>query len=232
VTPRSPSSKGAASPAEPTFTAFVGYRRLTTGALRKVALAVKHAAERGVAEPLFIYDDATGGLTDVDVRGTDGEVVARLTVAASTPWDDRAPSPAHGTETRVVAVEAADHTGKPVPEPRRRGRPTLGVVGREVTLLPRHWEWLNAQPGGASVALRKLVEEARRVNVDRDRTRQEQARAFRFMSSIGGDLPGYEEIVRALFAEDRTRFDALIASWPADVAAHATRLAFSEGRSA
>src|ERR1700690_3457045 len=48
------------------------------------------------------------------------------------------------------------------PAPRGPGRPRLGVVAREVKLLPRHWDWLASQPGGASVALRKLVEEARR----------------------------------------------------------------------
>lgn len=30
-----------------------------------------------------------------------------------------------------------------------RGRPKLGVTPREVTLLPRHWDWLAHQPGGA-----------------------------------------------------------------------------------
>jgi len=111
------------------------------------------------------------------------------------------------------------------PEPRPRGRPRLGVVPREVTLLPRHWEWLAGQPGGASVALRKLVEQARRDHAGRDARRQAHERAYHFMSAIAGDLPGFEEATRALFADEATRFVELIRSWPHDVRAHATRLA-------
>ena len=99
-------------------------------------------------------------------------------------------------------------------EPRGRGRPKLGVVAREVTLLPRHWEWLNAQPGGASVALRKLVDEARRANGDRDRQRAARDAAYHFMSTMAGNLANFEEASRALFADDRRRFAGLIADWP------------------
>jgi hypothetical protein len=109
--------------------------------------------------------------------------------------------------------------------PRSPGRPKLGVVAREVTLLPRHWEWLNRQPGGASVALRKLVEDARRVNEGRDGVRRAQEVAYRFMSTIAGDLPGFEEATRALFARDRSRFGENTLSWPADVREHASKLA-------
>jgi hypothetical protein len=113
-------------------------------------------------------------------------------------------------------------------EPRGRGRPRLGVVAREVTLLPRHWDWLNSQPGGASVAIRKLVEEARRTSGDRDRTRAAQEAAYRFMSAMAGDLPGFEEAARALFAHDRRRFGDLVAGWPEDVRDHAIKLAFAD----
>jgi hypothetical protein len=111
-------------------------------------------------------------------------------------------------------------------EPRGRGRPKLGVVAREVTLLPRHWEWLAGQPGGASVALRKLVEDARRASGDKDRLRNAQERAYHFMTAIAGDFPGFEEATRALFANEPTRFDQLTRPWPADVREHAARLAF------
>ncbi len=115
----------------------------------------------------------------------------------------------------------------PVEEPASRGpgRPKLGVVGREVTLLPRHWDWLNAQPGGASVALRKLVERARKEGAEGDRVRRSQEAAFRFMTAIAGNEPGYEEATRALYARDRETFEALVASWPPDVAEYARRLA-------
>lgn len=113
-------------------------------------------------------------------------------------------------------------------EPRGRGRPRLGVVAREVTLLPRHWDWLGLQPGGASVALRKLVEEARRASGDRDRVRAAQDAAYRFISAIAGNLPGFEEASRALFAYDRRRFGDLIAGWPEDVRDYAIELAFAD----
>ena len=112
--------------------------------------------------------------------------------------------------------------------PRGPGRPRLGVIAREVTLLPRHWDWLNSQPGGASVALRKLVDEGRRTSGDRDRSRSAQEAAYRFISALAGNLPGFEEATRALFAFDRRRFCDLIASWPEDVRDYAIKLAFAD----
>lgn len=113
-------------------------------------------------------------------------------------------------------------------EPRGRGRPKLGVIAREVTLLPRHWDWLNSQPGGASVALRKLVEDARRTSGDRDRRRVAREAAYRFMSAMGGNLPGFEEASRALFADDLRGFAAQVAGWPEDIRDYATKLAFAD----
>ncbi len=111
-------------------------------------------------------------------------------------------------------------------EPRGRGRPKLGVVAREVTLLPRHWDWLAQQPGGASVALRKLVEDASRS--PKERARAAANAAYKFMHAIAGDRQGYEDALRALFAGDRAKFKAQIASWPNDIRTHAMRLAFPE----
>ncbi len=112
--------------------------------------------------------------------------------------------------------------------PRGPGRPKLGVTAREVTLLPRHWDWLNAQPGGASVTLRKLVEEARKANAGKERKREAQNAAYHFMSAMAGNLPGYEEALRALFADDRERFVSLIAGWPKDIRNHTTQLAYPD----
>ena len=109
--------------------------------------------------------------------------------------------------------------------PRRPGRPKLGVVAREVTLLPRHWDWLASQPGGASVALRKLVEQARLTNQGRDRRRRAQEAAYRFLSAMAGNEPGFEEATRALFAGKRERFDEMVEAWPEDVREHAKKLA-------
>ena len=185
------------------FTAFEGRRRLVTGTLAEVALAVKRA---GQGKPIIIFSDATGRSLDLDLRGSDDEIIARLPKAAPPP------------------VEPEPPTG----EPRGRGRPKLGVVAREVTLLPRHWEWLNARPGGASVALRKLVDEARRANGDRDRRRAARDAAYHFMSTMAGNLANFEEASRALFADDRRRFAGLIADWPTDIRDHIVKLAYSD----
>lgn len=189
--------------AAPSFTAFDGHRRLASGPLHEAALAVRRAAGGGAAGPLLVFDDATGRVVDVDLRGTEEEVVARLPLQPAAPGEPDADA-----------------------EPRRRGRPRLGVVAREVTLLPRHWDWLAAQPGGASVALRRLVEEARRGSGEADRRRAARDAAYGFMSAMAGDLPGFEEASRALFADDRQRFGALVAAWPADVRDHIVALAF------
>ena len=189
-------------------TAFVGQQRLASGALAEVALAVMTASRAAAAEPILIFDDANGRPLDLDLRGSERDIVARL------------PQPAPNPEPPAEELSA--------PEPRGRGRPRLGVVAREVTLLPRHWEWLGIQPGGASVALRKLVDEARRASGDRDRNRAAREAAYHFMSAMAGNLPGFEEASRALFADDRRQFAALIAGWPGDIRDHIVNLAFSD----
>ena len=95
--------------------------------------------------------------------------------------------------------------------PRPRGRPRLGVAAREVTLLPRHWEWLSRQPGGASAAIRRLVEEARR---GRATPAEKRDSVYRFLSHMCGDRPGYEEALRALYRGEEQRFRSLVAPWP------------------
>ena len=108
---------------------------------------------------------------------------------------------------------------------RSRGRPRLGVVAREVTLLPRHWDWLATQPGGASAAVRRLVDAARQSSVDKDRIRTAKESAYRFISAMAGNEQGFEEATRALFAGDEARFVAMSDSWPSDVREHARALA-------
>lgn len=178
-----------------TYTAFAGVDRLAAGTLADVALAAKAA---GSQDAILVFNDATGAVVDLDLRGSDAEIVARL-----------APP-------------------EPAAETRNRGRPKLGVVAREVTLLPRHWDWLAAQPGGASQALRRLVDQARRADEGRTDARLRQEAAYRVLCVLAGNLPGFEEAVRALFANDRARFAALTAAWPLDVCTHAHKLAWNE----
>lgn len=195
----------------PHFTSFDGPRRLASGSLLHNALAVKVALVTGAAGPLLIFDDSTGKTIDVDLRGSDQDLATRL-----------APAPP------PVAEPLPDDTADP-DAPRGRGRPKLGVVAREVTLLPRHWDWLAGQPGGASVALRKLVEAARRHSAGQDQTRRAQERTYHFMSTMAGNLAGFEEASRALFAGDLPRWRSLMAGWPADVQAHLLWLAQVQG---
>jgi hypothetical protein len=160
---------------------------------------VKETHDRDPDAAILIFDDRTSRQVELDLRGNVADVLARF----SAP-----PPDASANDT-----------------PRGPGRPKLGVVSREVALLPRHWEWLGRQPGGASVALRKLIDEVRRQHAGRDQRREAQEAVYRFMSAIGGDLPGFEEATRALYASDRQRFDAEIEAWPADVRSHARKLA-------
>ncbi|MBL8176073.1 MAG: DUF2239 family protein [Bryobacterales bacterium] len=124
-----------------------------------------------------------------------------------------------------IDYRAPEEVAEPAAEVRKPGRPKLGVVAREVTLLPRHWEWLGSQPGGASVALRKLVEEAGRKSEGPDRVRKAREAVYRFVTAMAGNEPGYEEALRALFAGDGDRFRMYASAWPADVRDHACGMA-------
>ena len=129
----------------------------------------------------------------------------------------------------VIDVDLRRTPVRPVADSQTKGtgRPKLGVVAREITLLPRHWEWLATQPGGASVALRKLVEHAMKANRDQDSLRRGQEATYRFVSAMAGDEPGFEEAIRALFAGREQKFNKRIRHWPADVREYARKLAAS-----
>lgn len=150
------------------------------------------AAQRLASEPsggLVLIFDPEGRQVDFDLSGGPADLAGRL----------------------APPEEAA--------APRGRGRPRLGVVPREVTLLPRHWDWLAGQPGGASVALRKLVEAARRDGEGPERIRRSREAAYRFAAAMAGDREGFEAAMRALFAGDDAAFEARLVDWPADIAA-------------
>jgi len=178
-----------------TYTAFLEGRRLASGPLHELAVAVLRAQQAQPEGHPIVFSDANGQSADLDLRGGEEAVAARYAV--------------------VSPPQAA----------RGRGRPKLGVVAREVTLLPEHWDWLAAQPGGASVTLRKLVHEARRSGGERGRTRQARDRAYNAMSTLAGDLAGFEEASRALFAGNHQRLAAQMAAWPEDVRAYLLHLA-------
>jgi hypothetical protein len=185
------------------YIAFEQDRCIGTGNLRQVARVAKHWLDRHKDASILVFDGRTSAPIDIDFRGSIDDVLARLPeTAASAASDDDA-----------------------LPAARGPGRPKLGVVAREITLLPRHWEWLAQQSGGASVALRKLVDAARRTGEDTDRVRLAREATYHFMSVMAGNKPHYEDAIRALFAGEAARFEKLIAEWPADVRDHAARLA-------
>jgi hypothetical protein len=192
----------------PAFTAFLGHRRLAAGPLAEVALRAHETTQTASTEAgaLLIFADEDGRQIDLDLHGDTSAVLSRVPI----------PDSERSHETPGLAPETTA---------RGPGRPKLGVVAREVTLLPRHWDWLAAQPGGASVALRKLVEAARKQGTEGDRARNAREAAYRFMSAIAGNLAGFEEATRALFAGDLPGFAQRMAAWPADLRDYALRLA-------
>jgi len=184
-----------------TYTAFAGDRLVVSGDLKTMILRTKEYIDNGENRPILIFEDQTGKQVDFDFRGTPDEVLARL---ASHPLF--APS----------EPQAGERSGP--------GRPKLGVICREVSLLPRHWEWLGQQPGGASAALRRLVDERRKRGNGENSARIARDAAGKFMWTMAGNLPGFEEAARALYAGDHGRLEELIRDWPEDIRKHLERL--------
>ncbi|MBK7263101.1 MAG: DUF2239 family protein [Rubrivivax sp.] len=201
--------------AQPHFSVFAADRLLASGDLRSVAQAARASLKTTPEATLLFFDDHSGEVLDIDLRGSMTDVERRLAARFG----------AGALHAEPPDVEALVEAPAEAPAPPSRGRPRLGVVAREVTLLPRHWDWLNAQPGSASVVLRRLVDEARHTHAERDRRRQSQKAAYLFMSTLAGNRPNYEEAIRALFAGDRQRLLELMSGWPEDIRNHADRLA-------
>ena len=183
-------------------TAFDGSARIAQGSYLDVAARIKDYGRRNPTASLLVFDDATGAQIDFDLRGSDAEVSDRL----------RRQFPNQAHELSQASA-------------RSPGRPKMGVEAREVTLLPRHWEWLAKQPSGASATLRRLVEEALRAGLsDKVLMQKVNERAYRFMHAMAGNYPRFEEASRALFANDAENLQRHISEWPADVCEYLLRL--------
>jgi hypothetical protein len=181
------------------YSAFDGHQLFAQGSLEEVVLEVKRRTRAAPESRILVFSDSTGKEMDFDLSGSEKEVLQRLKIYTSAePVSLASPGP---------------------------GRPRLGVVAREVSLLPRHWEWLSTQSGGASAAIRRLVEDARKNTGDRELVKKAQERAHKFMTGIAGDLPGFEEALRALYSRNRKKFKEQISAWPSDVKTHALRMA-------
>lgn len=186
------------------FIAFEGETLIADGNQLEVALRLKKQG----AEPalrrgeVLIFAGADGRQIDLHLSGSESDIERRYGAATESA------APIVGIGGKAAAAGA---------EKKTRGRPKLGVIGREVTLLPRHWAWLDTQRGGASATLRRLVDAERKASVDSDYRRASQDRANRFMSAMAGDLKGFEEATRALYAGNREGFESASASWAHDI---------------
>lgn len=181
------------------FTLFVGTSLVAAGDLRTVATAAKKATDNRTSDRLALYRESNGQVFDLDLRGSIEEVLERL--------------PHHP----VVGEDP------PPPPQKGPGRPKLGVVSKEVTLLPRHWQWLAKQRGGASAMLRRLVDEARRVESETVSRRDLQAALDRFLWDMASDFSGFEEATRSLYAVDAAAFQKHTERWPDDVRDYARK---------
>lgn len=189
-----------------TYIAFAGSRCLAHGLLSEVVSAAKHAFDQDPTQALLFFDATSSEQIDLNFQGTEEDVWSRL-------------APYIVSEATAKVAEDAVTETRPT-----LGRPKLGVIAREITLLPRHWEWLANQPSGASATIRKLVEQALRSTEGADKTRQIQESAYRFMQAIAGNEAGFEEASRALFALNLQGFQQAIAAWPVDIKHHTLRL--------
>jgi hypothetical protein len=186
-----------------TWIAFADSQCIARGAPADVATQAKSFVDAHPQTTVFMFDAESSQRIDIDLCAPLTHVLRCI------------PKP-------VAVQQAAEPQAD---APKTAGRPKLGVTAREVTLLPRHWDWLASQPGGASVSLRKLVEHAMRASKETDRVRLARESAYRFISAMAGDAAGFEEASRALFAGNDAGFRASIATWPAEVREHAVSLA-------
>lgn len=180
---------------ESNCTAFAGLKRIAQGSVAEVAIAVKKFTAKDQKATILVFDNETSAQLELDLRGDNNAIERRY----------------------QVQVGKGDEIGP--------GRPKLGVVAREITLLPRHWDWLSLQTGGASATLRKLVEDAKKKASAKDRIRQIQNVTYKFMLPMAGNLPDYENALRHLYSGDEDAFKGLIESWPKDIRDHVLELA-------
>ncbi len=180
-----------------TYTAFDGFQLLSRGSLEKIALDVKKRLKANREARILIFSDLTGRQIDLDLSGTENDVIDRL---------------------KVYAPQRQE-------EQRGAGRPRLGVVPREISLLPRHWEWLANQEGGASATIRSLIDEKNMVVLqEKYRIKQAQEGTYKFLSAIAGNLPNFEEATRFLFRKDKVKFEEFITNWHEDIKKYALTL--------
>jgi hypothetical protein len=181
----------------PTYTAFDKFNQIAAGSLDEVALQIKHYNKTHSEAQVLLFSDLNGRQIDLDLSGSDRALLDRLRI----------------------------YTSAPVPSQNTVGRPRLGVVAREVSLLPAHWEWLMNQDGGASATIRRLIDEKIKSSTrDNEKIKLAQEATYKFLSSLAGDLPLFEEATRYLYRKDKKNFENSMQGWPRDVVRHAQKL--------
>ena len=184
--------------------AFIGHKLLKSGPLIEVVLAMKEEVAKDKFAQILCFIDETGAMVDFDLSGTNEQVIAKLLKN----------NPPHTNDAQETQIKDAP----------KSGRPKLGVIAREVTLLPRHWEWLSTQRGGASATLRRLVELAAKESVSNEARKNAQNSTYRFLQNIAGDFENYEEVLRAIFADNFEKVRKLMQNWPQDIQNYAQKL--------
>lgn len=181
-----------------TYTAFDNTSIIAHGSLRDVILKTKKILGKSENSSFLIFSDSTGKTIDFNFQGTEKEILKRLEIFVSNS-DEK--------------IELA-----------RPGRPKLGVISREISLLPRHWEWLATQSSGASSSIRNLIEDAIKKSTSKVSLKQQQEKVYRVMTTLAGDLDGYEEAIRSLYKRDRESFIKFTKGWSKDLRSYLEKL--------
>ena len=180
-----------------TYTAFEGFQICAHGSLDSVAISIKQRLKKDPTTQFLIFSNSSGKQMDLDLSGSQKVILERLKIYQASHF-----SPATGP-----------------------GRPKLGVISREVSLLPQHWEWLSNQSGGASATIRRLVDEKIKEPVSAEnQIKQAQEVVYRVLSSLAGNLPNYEDVIRFLYRRDKKSFRNAMSDWPKDVVSHTMAL--------
>lgn len=187
------------------ITAFSELEICASGPKIEVVLALKSAITKDPNFQFLCFDDSTGQQLDFDLSGSSTDIILRYSQQT-----DAAPP--------TINAESDNRDDKKI------GRPKLGVQAKEITLLPRHWLWLSKQSGGASATIRRLVEQAMRANQSNSIRKSCQEAAYRFLTAIAGNLPNYEEALRAIFRDDAKHLSQLTAEWPSDIVLYMNKL--------
>ncbi len=187
------------------FTVFLDQKMLIRGNLSASVLAAAKAKMDDNHSRVVIYNDSSGKPIDVELQGSTEDIIKNI-------------------EGNPALHQYMIHPEKQAKKPKKRGRPKLGVTSKEISLLPRHWQWLARQKGSPSATLRRLIDESRKANMGRELVEQSRDAVHAFMWDMCGNFVNFEEATRYLFRNDFVTFYEKISTWPNDIKEHVRRL--------